>query len=114
MYWEFPELIPNLIEAVLSENNNLPFVPANNEEIQKRVRDEVYEKLILPIDGNDNGVESYTGGTKNYTVPSSIWSRVGRLNPSWYEEGVDSMARFRQAMDVADEELKHTVKSVFL
>jgi hypothetical protein len=45
--------------------------------------------LILPIDGNDNGVESHTGGTKNYSTPGSIWNRIGRLNPSWAEIDVN-------------------------
>lgn len=42
----------------------------------------------MPIDGNDNGVESSVG-TKIYTHSGTIWARIGRLNPKWWEKNVD-------------------------
>lgn len=49
------------------------------------VYDALYKGFIEHIDGGDNGVEPFSGGSKNYSVSSSLPSRVGALFPRWNE-----------------------------
>ena len=58
----------------------------------------VYNNFVEHIDGIDNGVPS-CDGEKNYSVTTTLSSRVGRLNPSWNNsENVDVSERFKQAV----------------
>jgi uncharacterized UPF0160 family protein len=59
----------------------------------------VYENYVEHIDGIDNGIEAFEGGSKNYNVSTTLSSRVGSFNPSWNEQGADEMARFKLAME---------------
>lgn len=49
------------------------------------VYDALYKGFVEHIDGGDNGVEPFSGGTKNYSVSSTLPSRVGALFPRWNE-----------------------------
>jgi uncharacterized UPF0160 family protein len=49
------------------------------------VFDALYKGFVEHIDGGDNGVEPFQGGTKNYSVSSTLPARVGALFPRWNE-----------------------------
>ncbi|EQC31396.1 hypothetical protein SDRG_10997 [Saprolegnia diclina VS20] len=59
----------------------------------------MYKGFIEHIDGIDNGVEVATG-TQNYSITTSLSSRVGYLNARWNEPQTDDVvnARFHDAM----------------
>lgn len=54
------------------------------------------------MDANDNGVEKVRDKDVS-AVPSTLWARVGKLNPMWWEENTNEMALFWKAMDIAAE-----------
>ena len=66
-------------------------------EIVEKLFVKVYNNFIEHIDGIDNGVPS-SDGEKNYSVTTSLSSRVGKLNPSWNSKDVDVSERFKQAV----------------
>jgi len=57
-----------------------------------------YDDFIEHVDGIDNGVQAYEGGTKMYYVSTSMSARVGYLNPEWNEVGAEENDRFLEAM----------------
>ena len=58
-----------------------------------------YDLFVEEIDGNDNGIDAYTGSPQ-YKVTTAISSRVARLGISWTEEYSEEkeLERFRLAM----------------
>lgn len=112
VYLHFPEIIPNVIRHIL-DTVKLPFEPVYNEDIEKEVRSKIYEGFIMGVDAIDNGVE-ICEGKKNYNINSALWNRIGRLNPMWWEESVNQIERFKQAMEMANEELVLQVKHSLL
>lgn len=71
---------------------------------------QVYKTFVEGLDGIDNGVSRYPDELKpRYTVNTDLSSRVGRLNPSWNEKGVDIDAQFRKAMAMAGSEFEERV-----
>jgi len=62
---------------------------AEEQDVRTRtiaaVYDALYKGFVEHIDGGDNGVEPFTGGVKNYSVSSTLPSRVGALFPRWNE-----------------------------
>ena len=80
-----------IIESLL--NRSLP-----QDDLEYVYRN-VYDHFVEEIDGNDNGVNSYSGDS-NYKVTTTISSRVARLGISWREEWTEEkeQERFRFAM----------------
>lgn len=60
-----------------------------------------YKGFLEEVDGIDNGVEAFQGGTRNYEVTSTLSGRVRRMNLQW-NEAMDSAAvnaRFASALE---------------
>ncbi|CAK4080952.1 unnamed protein product [Aphanomyces euteiches] len=85
-----------------------------NNSLDEKVLEILYKKIyrgfIEHIDGIDNGVEVATG-TTNYSITTSLSSRVGYLNPRWNESQTDESvnARFHQAMNLTVSEFVERV-----
>jgi uncharacterized UPF0160 family protein len=58
----------------------------------------VYHGFIKHIDGIDNGVPAVEGGVKNYSIPTSLSSRVSRINPASRDKDINENEQFRKAM----------------
>ena len=100
VYLNFKEIIPNAIALVLErEKGKLPFEPILNEAIVEEIREKIYKNLIIYVDANDNGVDKvYEKDVA--AVPTTLWSRVAKINPMWWDEGADENALFHKAMDI--------------
>jgi len=65
--------------------------------------EKMYENFIEEVDAIDNGVDQYDREPR-YQISTNLSSRVGSLNPSWNETGVDTQKRFAKAMDLVGNE----------
>lgn len=81
----------SIIESVLGRSLS--------EEDMNYVYQNTYDHFVEEIDGNDNGIDAYTGSPQ-YKVTTTISSRVSRLGISWTEEYSEEkeLERFRLAM----------------
>lgn len=72
----------------------------------------MYQGFIEHIDGIDNGVEAFDGGTRNYRVPSTLSNRVKDLNPRWNEpsDSESTNARFAAAVALTGQEFASAVE----
>jgi len=76
-----------------------------NDEITERVYKRIYADFIEAIDGVDNGIEAYPIDLiPKYRNNTSISHRVSSLNPAWNDTNIDTMARFKKAMQITGEE----------
>jgi uncharacterized UPF0160 family protein len=65
------------------------------------------------VDANDNGVDK-VNEKDVAAVPTTLWSRVAKINPMWWDESADENALFHKAMEIAEEEFYEEVKHSFL
>lgn len=101
VYLHFKEIIPNAIQQVLlREKEKLTFEPILNEQIIEDIREKVYKNFVIYVDANDNGVDR-VNEKDVASVPTTLWSRVAKVNSMWWEENVDELALFYKAMDIA-------------
>ena len=114
VYLNHPEIITNAITLVMDrEKERLPFQPILGPEIEFEVREKIYKNFIIYVDAIDNGVDKVN--EKDITsVPSTLWGRVAKLNPMWWEEGVDVKPLFNHAMEIAEEEFYSEVRQTLL
>ena len=83
------EIIPNIIKEVLEdEKQKLTFEPINNAEIAKEITEKIYKNFIIYIDANDNGIDKVRD-KEIAGVPTTLWSRITKLNPMWWEENAN-------------------------
>lgn len=82
----------------------MTFKPKFDQEILKYIQEKIYNSFIIYVDANDNGV-SKIEGKEVAGVPTTLWGRVAKLNPMWWEEGADDYQQFIKAMEIVDEEL---------
>jgi len=76
-----------------------------NDEITERIYKRIYSDFIEAIDGIDNGIEAYpTDIMPKYRNNTNISNRVASLNPAWNDTNIDTMARFKKAMQITGEE----------
>lgn len=95
------------------EKNQLPsnIKELVTEEEITSIWHEVYRKLMISLDAIDNGIQQYPRDVKP-AYPSSrtdLPSRVSRLNTQWWEDANDTDVRFVTAMDLCEEEFRHSV-----
>lgn len=96
-----------VVSKILS-NNNIQSTKQQIDEIVFRI----YKKLILSFDGVDNGVSRFPPDIKpKYEDPTSIASRVSRLNIDWNQEYVEEEVNtlFLKAVEITGEELVYWV-----
>ena len=75
----------------------------------------VYRNFVEAVDAIDNGINRYdTDAPPRYCDNTGLSSRVGSLNPEWFEPcGPDEqMARFREAMELTGKEFMDAVRYV--
>ena len=51
------------------------------------IREDIYKHFVIYVDANDNGISKVDD--KDSSVVTTLWDRVGRINPMWWEEGAD-------------------------
>jgi uncharacterized UPF0160 family protein len=101
-----------LLEVVSISNKDSIITDENDWEM---LYQRFYDKFILGVDGDDNGVDEYEkGAVQNYKNSSSIFHRVARLNPAWFEQGVSVDERFQEAMKICLEEFLAQLKALTL
>ncbi|KAJ9446839.1 UPF0160 protein [Diplonema papillatum] len=81
------------------------------------VFDSVYKSFVEHIDGIDNGVEPFSaadGGSlvKNYSISTSLSSRVGALAPQWNQPSTpaDFHDAFKRAVELTGREFLDSVQ----
>lgn len=84
-----------------------------NEQIIEDIREKVYKNFVIYVDANDNGVDR-VNEKDVAAVPTTLWSRVAKVNSMWWEENVDELALFYKAMEMAEEEFYQEVRGAFL
>lgn len=113
-YLNFPEIIPNAISQILEkEKETLTFKPNSSPELVQDLREKIYKNFVLYVDANDNGVEKVQGKDVS-NIPTTLWARVAKLNPMWWEEGADEMKQFCKAMEIVEEEFESELRQAFL
>lgn len=55
---------------------------------------------MIYVDANDNGVEKVHD--KQFAhVPTSLWARISKLNPMWWDQNYNQMELFKKGMEMA-------------
>ena len=102
----FKYLGKEILENILKKNN----LYENNIKHIDEMINLIYSSFILIIDANDNGINAYPSNVIPKFVDCTNFSnRIGRLNPEWYLTDVDVNLRFKQAWDIAEEELNYHI-----
>ena len=102
----FKYLGKEILENILKKNN----LYENNIKHIDEMINLIYSSFILIIDANDNGINAYPSNVIPKVVDCTNFSnRIGRLNPEWYLTDVDVNLRFKQAWDIAEEELNYHI-----
>jgi uncharacterized UPF0160 family protein len=101
----------NIIKILFGNDE---FVNNNEQIINNILYEKLYSGFIEHIDGIDNGIEAYDG-KRNYTVSTTLSSRVGYLSPAWHEvsDEKDENERFRLAIELTGMEfIQHLYRLV--
>ena len=102
----FKYLGKEILENILKKND---LYEKNKEHINEMIT-HIYSSFILIIDANDNGINAYPSNVIPKFIDSTNFSnRIARLNPEWYLKDVDVNLRFKQAWDIAEEELNYHI-----
>ncbi|XP_017058580.1 MYG1 protein C694.04c isoform X1 [Drosophila ficusphila] len=97
-----------VIQNILKREKGIQLSPENLQ----RAFVQIYRNFISELDAIDNGVPMFEGGEPVYKISTHLSARIGKLNPSWQETGVDIEERFRQAMESAGREFVDNVVEV--
>ena len=81
----YPEIIDNVVKKILeNEKEKLTFTPNVNTEIINEIREKIYKNFIIYVDANDNGIDKIDNVNISF-LPSTLWARVAKMNPMWWE-----------------------------
>jgi len=97
-----------VIQSILQQEKGIQLSPENLQLAFVQI----YRNFISELDAIDNGVPMFEGGEPIYKISSHLSARIGKLNPSWQETGVDIEERFRLAMETAGQEFVQNVVEV--
>lgn len=107
-----------IIRSALDELLESKTIPENvkslltDEEVE-RIWLSSYKFFFITLDAIDNGIDRYPKDVKpkyNY-YKTDLASRVGRLNPQWWDEECDFDGQFRVAMGLCKDEFLHNLKT---
>lgn len=57
----------------------------------------MYKNFVIYVDANDNGVMKIS--EKEYShVPTTLWSRISKLNPMWWDESANEFELFKKGI----------------
>lgn len=104
------DVLQLLVEELVSCRRERPMeLPTPDIEVLYR---KIYEGFVERIDGTDNGIEAFQGGTRNYGISTTLSGRVASLNPRWNEASGPSEAnvRFISAMQLVRSEFLNYVE----
>lgn len=109
------EIIKNAIDYLIEQK----VIPENlksrvtDEEVEN-LHKECYKGLMVTLDAIDNGIDRYPKDVKpKYEYyKTDLASRVGRLNPSWWDDSNPEKfdQHFNKAMELCKEEFLEKVK----
>jgi len=106
------EIVRNIAEKLIAQYGETLTLDEENIAL---VYQRLYDNFILYVDAIDNGENQYPNDIQpKYKINSHLGSRVARLNPASYEQGVTFDERFFEAMKIADEELVYQVREIVL
>jgi uncharacterized UPF0160 family protein len=75
----------------------LTFKPIRTPKIEEDIREKVYKNFVIYVDANDNGVMKIS--EKEYShVPTTLWSRISKLNPMWWDESANEFELFKKGI----------------
>lgn len=98
-----------IVKSVLSK---IGFYDTNQDDLLK-IYYKVYDSFMHAIDAIDNGVQQYESKEQpRYISGTDLSSRIGSLNPDWYEINQNPDINFKQAMLVAGNEFESCVKHI--
>lgn len=80
-------------------STSIPTTDAAHNRLCSILYEKVYKGFVQHIDGIDNGIEA-SSGEVNYTITTSLSSRVGHLLPAWNEPNSSEItnSRFSEAL----------------
>ncbi len=89
--------------------------PEESPELADKIWKRVYAGFVEHVDGIDNGIKAFSGGEPNYSVSTTLSSRVGSLNPSWNEPSSNDVrnAQFQKAMMLTQREFIDKVEGLY-
>ena len=104
----FKYLGKEILINILQKNN---LYEENKNHIDEMIT-LIYSSFIICVDAIDNGINAYPSNiTPKFIDSSNFSSRIARLNPEWYINNVDVNLRFKQAWNIAEDELNfHIIK----
>ena len=93
-------------KEILDEVRKSVGAPEESAALSDKIWKKMYSGFIEHVDGIDNGIEAFEGGTPNYSVSSTLSLRVGRLNPAWNQESSNTTRNelFQKAMLLTQKE----------
>jgi uncharacterized UPF0160 family protein len=89
--------------------------PEESPELADKIWKRVYAGFVEHVDGIDNGIKAFSGGKANYSVSTTLSSRVGALNPEWNEPSSNDVrnAQFQKAMMLTQREFIAKVEDLY-
>ena len=99
-------------KEILNEVRLACGAPEEDAAMLEKIWKKIYAGFIEHVDGIDNGIDFFEGGTPNYLVSTTLSSRVGDLNPEWDQESGDIVLNtlFKEAMMLTQKEFLEKVK----
>ena len=82
------------------------------QEVIDHVRESIYKRFVIYVDANDNGVDKVKD--VNTSVSTTLWSRVSKINPMWWQESDNELQLFHKAMAIVEEEFHSEVRQTIL
>lgn len=82
-----------------------------NQDLVNKFWLSLYKGFFVTVDAIDNGIDNYPKDVKpkfNY-YKTDLASRVGRLNPQWWDQEGDYDAKFKVGMEICKEEFLHNL-----
>ena len=84
--------------------------PISTEKIEL-IWNKVYDAFVKPLDAIDNGISQYdTENPPRYSISTDLSSRVGNLNPSWFDPSPNPDEQFTKAVALTGSEFLQSLQ----